>query len=102
MQKLRDNETRTRVIAYSLTDDEAEDTPVRYKKKVMRPDLLSMKLRWVHGDTWELESVVISGRRILKDGLSEHRESDRWSYDLARLPDWAQPLVSRVMRQVNP
>jgi len=65
------------------------------KSMVYRPDNLSFDVH-VTAETGKvkIQNVRISGCRVLKDGLSDHRVSDVFSSDDHALPGFAEDAIS--------
>jgi hypothetical protein len=74
-------------------DDWPDMAPNKYTSQVFRPDRINGT---IYSDETK-PSVVVSGPRVLKNGLSENRLANRY-YDA---PDWARKLIQDVAYDIQ-
>lgn len=79
----------TRIYTRAIVPGTVPDIKRKYVSPIFRPDSMQFRLTRKHSagrsEPWKVQSVTLSGRRVLKGGrLSEFTESD--SYDLVAGP----------------
>lgn len=69
------------------------DLPKPYTRQVFRPDRVIVYLTQEPGEGIEVDTVMAAGQRVLKNGLSDLRLSERWYRDM---PVWLADLAETV------
>lgn len=77
------------------------DVKRNYSSQVFRPDVLSFDVRVTRAHV-KVENIYLSGFRVLKGGLSEHRVREH--YLSSDLPEFIKALVTaaRAWHRVDP
>jgi hypothetical protein len=73
-------------------DDWPDMAPSTYTSQIFRPDRINGTIY-----PYASPTVIVSGPRVLKNGLSEHRLANR-HYDA---PDWARKLIQDVAYDIQ-
>lgn len=77
-------------------NDAWEDFTPAHTKIAIRPQTISLKLRYSGNDVWQIVSSEISGPMVKLDGTAGKREGRETFYGIRSLPDWARAAVERA------